>query len=368
MTFFSPLRQKRATQMMMLFLSSLLFGFTALAHAEPGYDAHITYEEGLYLLGPGDVFDVKVLHEPDYSQTDVLIQPDGHASFLGTGEMNINHMSVKELTDELTRRLEKTLVNPQVTVSITHTRPAILYLSGAVVKPGMYQLNTSASAKDLHLSGANEEIRTELRLSNVLANAGGVRMNADLAHVRVTQAVSNRVTDVNLWDLLKAHKTDADLLLQSGDMVYIPALDRMALNEEEYTLLLQSSIGPKVFQVRVLGEIRNPGVYDLDGNSPYLNSALSKAGGYVPQSNRAVIAIRRFSDENHFSTFFVDPNKFDIQLRPNDVVFIPETRLAKSGRVMEQVAKVLSPFQTTASTAAGVSQVFGLGGWSRKGL
>ncbi len=360
------LAKKQVGHVLIAFFSFWMLGVMAPASAKPSYDAHVTYEEGLYLLGPGDVLDIKVLHEPDYAQTDVLIRPDGHASFIGIGDLDVNNLTVKDLTNELTRELENTLVNPQVTVSIVHTRPAILYLSGAVVKPGMYQLNTNASTKDLHISGANEEIRTELRLSNVLANAGGVRMNADLSHVQITQTATKRVLDVNLWDLLKQHKADSDLLLQSGDMVYIPALDKMALSDEDYHLLLQSSIGPKVFHVRLLGEVKNPGIYELDGNSPYLNSALSKAGGNIPQSARTVIAIRRFTDENHFTTLFVDPNKYDILLRPNDVVYVPETRLAKSGRVMEQVAKVLSPFQTTAAAAAGSSQVFGFGGWKRR--
>lgn len=178
-------------------------------------------------------------------------------------------------------------------------------------------------------------------------------MEADLSRVKVTRGDGSEVIKVNLWNMLKHGSNAEDVVLQSGDSVEIPTLQAMALSDEEYTLLLSSSIGPGTFPVRVIGEVDKPGVYELDGTSPLLNSAIAKAGGYKPGANKKVIAIRRFSGETNLSTLHVDPNKMDFTLRPNDVVYITEQKIYKSGRYFENVAKILSPFTNASSAVLG---------------
>src|SRR5688572_11642135 len=93
---------------------------------------------------------------------------------------------------------------------------------------------------------------------------------------------------VNMWNLLQSGEADNDIMLYSGDSVHVARLPEMAMSDEQYDLLLRSDIGPKKFPVRVLGQVNNPGVVDLTGESALLNTAIARAGGYKDQANQKV--------------------------------------------------------------------------------
>lgn len=360
---------------MVLFLTLLVFSpLVALAQGNGDkLSARVEYYGSRYLVGPGDVLSFKVLDEPEYTQEEILVRPDGTASFSGVGELYVNNASIVEITDTLTARLKTVLVEPRIMVTVANTRPVIVYLSGAVMKPGMSQFINNPNDKTFNKSSAEIMTRTDMRLFNVIANAGGLQMGADLSKILVKRGkgceISANDTDnnicenrvVNLWKLLKEGDAEQDVMIYSGDSIYVPQLPEMAMSDEEYELLLRSDIGPKSFPVRVIGEVQAPGLVQLEGQSALLNTAVAKAGGYAPQAKRDVIAIRRFTNNTTFTTFFVDANKTDFTLRPNDVVFIAENKVYKAGRLMAEVAKIMSPFQSAAFAGMGASQAFGFG-------
>ena len=212
---------------------------------------------------------------------------------------------------------------------------------------------SSASAASTS-SGSAKASQMDFRLSNVLAAGGGVKLNADLSNIMVSRD-GEPFRTVNLWPVLKQGDSEQDIMLQNGDSVYIPELPDQALDDNTYRLLLSSAVGPKTFPIRVLGEVKTPGVYDLTGNSPYLNSAIAKGGGYNPGANKKVIAVRRFTSENQFSTLTIDPNRHDFMLRPNDVIYVSELKTYQAGRFGENTAKILSPFTSLSSTFVGLS-------------
>jgi len=327
----------------------------------PKIQGEIQYQLNKYLLGPGDVLTYQVLHEPEYSQDDILVRPDGEASFVGVGTMDVADKSVGEVQEMLEASLSHEIVHPQVMLTVKTTRPGTVYLTGAVMHPGMLQFTTSANDKSLMIQNSNTVTRTDMRLSNVLANAGGVSPDADLANVTVTRAFNGKKEKVNLWKVIKEGSIADDLWVNYGDRIDVP--HGTITSDADYKVLLSSSIAPKVCSVRVIGEVRTPGVFNIDSESPYLASALAKAGGFAPQANRKMVAIRRFTDDTHFTTFMLDPNKTDYVLHPNDIVYVSENKLYTAGRFMEQAMRVLSPFEAAALTGASGAQVFGYGGW-----
>ena len=253
---------------------------------------------------------------------------------------------------------------PRITLTVTESKPPTVYLAGAVMRPGMLQAGVSnpstesgsenASGSSRNSGSASNSSRMDFRLSSVLAIAGGVKMNADLANVMITRDGQPFKT-VNLWDMLKSGETDSDIMLQNGDSVFIPELPEQALDDEAYRLLLSSAIGPRTFPVRIIGDVKQPGVYELNGQTPYLNSAIAKGGGFNDSANKKVIALRRFSSENTFTNLYIDPGKHDFMLRPNDVIYVSELKSYQAGRFADNVNKVLSPFTTTASAFFGLA-------------
>ncbi|MBK8190462.1 MAG: polysaccharide export protein [Vampirovibrionales bacterium] len=343
---------------------------SAVAAAPPStgveFKGRIAYQQGLYLLGPGDVLAMKTLQEPDFSQEQILVGPDGMAGFPGVGELPVANQTLDAVKTRIETVLGQTLIQPQVSLTLKTTRPGTVYLSGAVMHPGMFQFSTSASENNLIISAQDSLVRTDSRLSNILSNAGGVAMNADLSQVTVTRAATGESQTANLWQVLKEGDAGEDLWVNPGDRIHVPSLATMALNDEDYQLLLRSALGPKSVPIRVIGWVKTPGVYNLDGVSPYLNSALAKAGGFLDAAGKQVIAIRRFTSESDFSTLFVEVEKTDLLLRPNDVIFVAENKAYRTGRFAQEANKALSPFTSIAAVGSAMAQIFGLGGWDRR--
>jgi protein involved in polysaccharide export with SLBB domain len=328
-----------------------------------GVELHV----GDYLLGPGDQLRFQVLGEPDYTQEEILVPADGKISLLGAGILDVNNHSIPEVTEMIRERLSHQLRHPQLALSVLRPRAASVYLAGAVMRPGMLQMSVSNTENSGISTQASSPIsRMDFRLTNILAVGGGVSMAADLSRIEVHRAINGEVETVNLWKVLRGEDSSQDILVNSGDTILVPALADGLMADNEFETLLRSQIGPTTFPVRILGEASNPGVYEIEGRSPYLNTAIAKAGGYAPQARRNVVAIRRFTSENKFTDLFVPANKLDISLRPNDIVFIAENKLYKSGRYFRQVAEVLSPFVSVATIGASGAQAIGYGGWYRR--
>lgn len=318
-----------------------------------------------YRIGSGDVLSLNVFPQEEFSNKDILVRSDGMASFPRVGELVVTGKTVAEVTAEIRENLNHWIKNANVTVSITKTRPALLYLAGAVMKSGSFEMITDANANGLTVNGDNNARRLDLVLTNVLANAGGIKLSADLSHVQVKRKGETEVEVVDLWKVLKEGEADKDLWLNPGDSIFIPELPQSGLmSDADFKVLSNSILSPKNFPARVLGEVKNPSLVKMEGETPLLSTAIAMAGGYAPQASKKLVAVRRFTDDNHFTTLYVDVEKYDFMLRPNDVVYVGENKMYKAGRFMHQAAQVLEPFRDAATIGAMSSQVFGFGGWN----
>jgi polysaccharide export outer membrane protein len=328
-------------------------------------NARLEVNKQNYRLGPGDVLGVYVLHQPDMAQNEILVSADGNATFNAVGDLPVAGKSLDEVTRLLENELRVWFKDPRVTLRLQRSRPALIHLSGAVARPGSVQLltdprvNLPAQNSGMGTSVPNQAMmaRFDLTLGNVLANAGGVLPSADLSRIEITDGTTGHKQVINLWAWLRGNTAiGGDILLNSGDAVHVPIgapTLLAALPDEDFAALVRSSIGPGTFPVRVMGQVGKPGVVDLNGSSPYLNSAVAAAGGFTVQANRKVLAIRRFTTPSEVATLFVDPNKQDIALRPNDIVFVSEQKVYTSGRFAETVAKVFAPFANLGNAAFG---------------
>jgi len=318
-----------------------------------------------YRVGAGDILTVNVYPQSEYSTESTLVRSDGNATFPIVGQLNVSGKTLDEIQQELETQLNKTIRNYHATITVANTRPAIFYLAGAVFKQGPYEIITDAHESS-RAGMVDLTRRTEQSLINILANAGGVKLNADLSQVQVKNGESGEINTYNIWKVLKDADATQNPWLNPGDSITVPELDTgSVMSDNDFNVLANSVIGPKSFPVRVMGEVVNPNLVHLEGETPLLSTAISMAGGYRPQGLQNAVAIRRFTDEHHFTTIFVDARKNDISLRPNDIVYVGEAKVYKAGRYMEQVAHILSPFQEAAMTGGMSAQAFGFGGWKK---
>ncbi len=336
----------------LLLCSSPLFFLNNQAFGAP-LTGKITYTPE-YRVSVGDSLSVDVLYAPEFKQDNIPVRSDGTATFKAIGQINVADRSLSEVNNLVKEALKELIREPIVTVSVGKSQSRSVFLLGSFQKPGMYEVSSGSGD-----ATTNSVTRSNFTLTNVISNAGGVSANADISSIQVERKHSGEVITVDYWKVLENGDYTQDVVIQSGDSIRVPELPRMSLDDESFEKLLKSPIGPKSIPVRVIGELTTPGTYELTSDSPYLMTAVAKAGGYEDSARVKEIEIRRMTNDNEFKTFKINPNNYDWVLRPNDVVFVNKTKMAKAAVKGRQVDDSTGPIQNTMSSI--VSSLFFFG-------
>jgi len=93
-----------------------------------------------FRLGPEDVIDVVVWKEPELSVTGIPIRPDGKISLPQANEIEASGKTQAELQDEIKQRLQKFVLDPQVTVMVKQINSLKISVLGEVRKPDVYRI------------------------------------------------------------------------------------------------------------------------------------------------------------------------------------------------------------------------------------
>jgi len=252
-----------------------------------------------YRLAPEDGISISVLRHPEFSG-DYLVPPDGSVNLPAIGMIQINGKTIDEVQQYVTEQLRRRLVKPQVTVAIRTLRMQRVYILGAVAKPGVYDL------------------KSDWRITEALATAGGLtKTTADCRAVLLRGATGEQV-NISLSAAL-AGEAQADLLLGPGDVLSIDAIE--------------------LLPVFVMGDVKNPGMYELRAGLGVVQ-ALAQAGGLIiPQDEAHAIVIRGTQEVAtvDLKAALVDGNsRANVSLQRGDVLRVSSLRslcITVAGRV-----------------------------------
>ncbi|WP_353929023.1 SLBB domain-containing protein [Okeanomitos corallinicola TIOX110] len=282
-----------------------------------------------------------------------------------SGEQVIS-LNLKEITQtgriplDITLRDGDTIVVPTATelnvaearnlfaanYAASQTAPRTVAITGQVYRPGSY-LVTPGSAT-LQAGAVNPEttgsgLPTVMRAIQL---AGGITSEADVRNIKIrrpTRINTQQTITLNLWELLQTGDLDQDVVLQDGDTIIVPMATE--INAAEATALANTTLSPATIKVGVVGEVKKPGLTELQPNST-LNQALLAAGGFndARASSGAVDLIRL----NPNGTVTKRIVKIDFSkeindetnpiLRNNDVVVVNRSGIAKTGDTVGTVA------------------------------
>ena len=275
---------------------------------------HARAESAGYHIGPGDVLSLKIFaggEEQHTAQLTVSSQGTINVPFIGS--IKAEGLTVSQLEKSITEPLAADyLVDPEVTITVNEYHSLQYYISGAVGAPGLY------------------EMKSQPTLMELIAKAGGLTANrGNIAYIlrpsekssaaKTKSADSNSATSpqkVDLKKLLDQGDMSQNIVLQSGDVVYVP---------------LSTSLNLAESKIYVEGEVQDPGAYDYQEGMTAL-SACIMAGGFskFAAPNRARI-IRQDGDEQKVIKIDLDDVKMgkiqDIKILPGDRIHIPETWL-----------------------------------------
>lgn len=295
-----------------------------------------------YLLGPGDQIGIAVIDFPEFTQTRVIL-PDGTVLLPLIGPVLAAGQTLESLQADITRRLSVYLIDPVVELNLSVLRPVVVTVSGEVHRPGPVQLNSLTAintrvGNNSQLSSAS----TAPTLSTALTSADGVRRNADLRNITVQRQLPGgrqTVLNVNLWESIFQGTGEEDILLQDGDIVFVPtAPDSSDIDPQ---LVARSSLAPELVRVRVIGEVNRPGEVQISPESNVL-TAIAVAGGHNNDANLSQVALIRLGDTGQVEGQAVDLSDFEdsTAIQDGDVIVVPEKGYLN---VVDNIARVLQP-------------------------
>lgn len=310
-----------------------------------------------YLLSPGDSLALSVYGEPEFTQAEIIVRPDGYATIDPFGEFNVAGLSIDQFTQTLSEKFKSYLLNPKVSVKVNNLRSAKVYVYGAIEKPGLYEAGILAGTQGTPAKAV--PYSSDITVANVISNAGGIKYNADLRNIKITNNTTGKNQTIDLMKLIENGDVGQDLILRSGDSVYVPSLESDAqISDKDFMLISSSSLAPSDFPVRVLGAVNRPGVHSLTSRSPLLNSAIASSEGYSIDADKKLVTVQRITPQGNTSTFYINPSKDDMVLRPNDIVIIADKSTSMAARGFDFAAGIVSPFVRFSDAYNGWAEMF----------
>ncbi|MEH2178859.1 SLBB domain-containing protein [Nostoc sp.] len=229
----------------------------------------------------------------------------------------------------------------------SQTTPRTVTIIGEVNRPGSYLVtpgNTDSQVGATPNSGTASPTGLP-NVTRVIQLAGGITAQADVRNLKLrrpTRTGSEQSININLWQLLQSGDANQDIIVQDGDTIVIPTATE--INPAEATQLATTTLSPTRIQVGVVGEVKKPGLTDVQPNSS-LNQAILAAGGFndARASSKAVDLIRL--NPNGSVTKRIVKVDFSAGineqtnpiLRNNDVVVVNRSGAAKTGDTVNTV-------------------------------
>jgi polysaccharide biosynthesis/export protein len=245
-------------------------------------------------IAAGDLLEITVFDVPEMNQQ-VRVASDGKADLELIGNTALAGLTAQEAAQAIARELREQnfLLHPQVNVLVKEFASQGVSVIGEVQHPGVYQVLGPRSLLD------------------VISMAGGL---TNVADTRVT--VKRRSgTEDKLTAKLKTDDPDSSLSnniqIYPGDLVVVP----------------------RAGIVYVLGDVNRPGGFVMqDSGKITILQALAQAGGPNKSASLSKAILLR-KNERGYATSKLDVGKIehgqgeDLELRANDILFVPNNRL-----------------------------------------
>ncbi|MBD3245504.1 MAG: hypothetical protein GF333_00650 [Candidatus Omnitrophica bacterium] len=178
-------------------------------------------EDESYKLGKGDVIQIEVRNQPEFSG-EYVVGPDGDIQYKFVGDLRAEGLTKVELQEKLAKDLEKYVKFPEVSVTISQYRSKFVYILGAVGRPGKYPM-----------MGNSVTLRDALMHAGLPTDSAALRR----VHVITPKESTPEFQKVDIYRLLYEGKLDHNLSLKPGDLVVVPSTIPSEINKALMRLL-----------------------------------------------------------------------------------------------------------------------------------
>jgi polysaccharide export outer membrane protein len=265
----------------------------------------------------------------DNFKQQVRVNSSGGVTLPYVGTVPVMGMTATEVEEKVKTLLDgKYIKNPQVSVFVAEYRSQPVFVLGAVMRPGQYQITSSLQLVDaIALAGG---LNTETAAGYAVIQRRGREqpapaaqstgpMDGQAARVAATSASPSVVsaqgkphetTRVDLRDLLDNGNLELNVPIQGGDVVQIPE--------------------KQLERFYVIGDVNRPGAYELPTEDKLLvTQALAWAGGPLRTAKKSKGVLVRYDEKGGRQEMAINVDdimkgkKTDITVLPNDVIFLP---------------------------------------------
>lgn len=233
-----------------------------------------------YVIGPGDEVLVRVWGQIDLNLA-LTVDRAGAIYIPQVGNVVVAGLQFQQLPGFLRSRLGRVFRNFDLSVNMGQLRSIQILVVGQARRPGAYTVSSLST------------------LVNALFASGGPSNQGSMRRVQLKRG-STSVVEMDLYDLLLRGDKSKDMRLLPGDVVYIPPA------------------GP---QVAVAGSVKNPGVYELNGEQT-VSALIGMAGGLsvVADRKRAVLERIRDRTSREVRTLELDATGLETKIGDGDVL------------------------------------------------
>jgi polysaccharide export outer membrane protein len=166
-----------------------------------------------YLFGPDDVISISVSNHPEWSD-EYKVKPDGKLTIKNLGEVNAQGLNREELKSSLKDFFNHYINDPIVTIEVIDYVSQVIYVMGEVSSPGKYPTGGK-----------------RVTLRDAIIDAGLPTRFAALGRVFIMPAGNKKKRVINLYRILYKGELGNNIVLNHGDVVYVPRNLLGVLNE-----------------------------------------------------------------------------------------------------------------------------------------
>ena len=160
-----------------------------------------------YHIESDDILELTFRYTPEFDQ-EVTVQPDGYIQLKGLSEdVHVQGETIPELIETLKKSYANVLHEPVISVVLRDFEKPYFIAGGQVGKPGKYDLRGQTTA------------------TQAVAIAGGFSEYAKNTQVVLFRRYSSDTVEtriLNLKPILKGTRAQEDLILEPGDMLFVP--------------------------------------------------------------------------------------------------------------------------------------------------
>jgi protein involved in polysaccharide export with SLBB domain len=238
------------------------FGYDLFKDASPAFVPSANVPVGPdYVVGPGDEIKITVWGKIE-GTWHVTIDRDGNISLPKVGVLGVTGLSFNQLKEILQKEFSKYYTGFEMSVSLGALRTMRVYVVGNAQNPGAYTVSALST------------------ILNALLQSGGPSKTGTMRDIQLKRN-GRTLGHFDLYDLLLKGDKSKDARLLPEDVIFIPSIGALT---------------------GIAGNVRNPGIYELSGETRLLD-LIHMAGGLMSVAFKGRVQAERVTD-HQFRTIF----------------------------------------------------------------